>query len=532
VVDLTGLAETAPEDPEAEFVDINGSNEIVVSLQENNHIAIIDGATGKVTAHFSAGTVDLDGVDAADDGAIAFTGSLAGVKREPDAVKWLDDDRFVAANEGDYDGGSRGFTIFNRDGTVAHESGLSLEYALAAIGHYPDKRSDAKGVEPEGAAVATFDGTRYMFIISERGSAIGVYEDTGAAPRLVQVLPSGVSPESAVAIPGRNLLVSANEADLGEDGLARAHVMIFERAEGTPAYPQLVASANADGTPIGWGALSGLFADPEQSGILYAVNDSVFGMQPTIYTIDANRTPAAITAATRITRNGQPAQKLDIEGIVGDGNGGFWLASEGRTDRLVPHALYRVNAEGEIKKEVGFPPELLAHEKRFGAEGITMTGEGDNSRLWIAMQREWGDDGKDTVKLVSYTPATDEWGAVGYGLDKAESGWVGLSEITAHGDHVYLIERDNLIGEAARIKKLYRVAVSGLQPAPLGGTLPMVAKEEVRDLIPDLKALNGYVVDKVEGFAIDASGTGYVVTDNDGVDDSSGETYFFSIGAM
>ena len=54
----------------------------------------------------------------------------------------------------------------------------------------------------------------------------------------------------------------------------------------------------------------------------------------------------------------------------------------------------------------------------------------------------------------------------------------------------------------------------------------------VRDLIPDLQALNGYVVDKVEGFAIDAAGEGWVVTDNDGTDDSSGETLFRSVGKI
>ena len=36
----------------------------------------------------------------------------------------------------------------------------------------------------------------------------------------------------------------------------------------------------------------------------------------------------------------------------------------------------------------------------------------------------------------------------------------------------------------------------------------------------------------VEGFAIDAAGEGFVVTDNDGVDDSSGETLFWSIGKI
>lgn len=67
-------------------------------------------------------------------------------------------------------------------------------------------------------------------------------------------------------------------------------------------------------------------------------------------------------------------------------------------------------------------------------------------------------------------------------------------------------------------------------PAPLGGGLPVVTKEDVRYLIPDLLSLNGYVVDKVEGRAIFEDGTAWISTDNGGVDDSSGETYFWSPG--
>ena len=74
--------------------------------------------------------------------------------------------------------------------------------------------------------------------------------------------------------------------------------------------------------------------------------------------------------------------------------------------------------------------------------------------------------------------------------------------------------------------------VSELVPAEIGGDYPVVTKTEVRDLVPDLLSTNGYVLDKVEGFAIDAAGEGFVVTDNDGVDDSSGETMFWSIGTM
>ena len=36
----------------------------------------------------------------------------------------------------------------------------------------------------------------------------------------------------------------------------------------------------------------------------------------------------------------------------------------------------------------------------------------------------------------------------------------------------------------------------------------------------------------MESLAIDAQGTGFVITDNDGIDDSSGETFFWSIGAL
>jgi len=69
-------------------------------------------------------------------------------------------------------------------------------------------------------------------------------------------------------------------------------------------------------------------------------------------------------------------------------------------------------------------------------------------------------------------------------------------------------------------------------PAPLGGALPVVSKELVRDLLPDLTSTGGYVLDKVEGLAIMSDGTAFVSTDNDGVDDHSGETMFFSIGKV
>ena len=136
------------------------------------------------------------------------------------------------------------------------------------------------------------------------------------------------------------------------------------------------------------------------------------------------------------------------------------------------------------------------------------------------------------VKLVAYNTESEEWGAVHYPLEPRGAGWVGLSEIVAHGDYVYILERDNQIGEAAKLKKIFRVPLSDLKPAPLGGKLPVVRKEEVKDLLPELRALNGYVVDKVEGLAVDSTGNWFAVTDNDGVDDSNGETLFLKLGKL
>ena len=522
-VNMSGIATIGSNDPEPEFVDINHLGETVVTLQENNHLAVVN-RQGEIISHFSAGSVNLTQIDTLDDRAsLDFTGSQSNRLREPDGVQWLNNNLFAIANEGDMDGGSRGMTIFHKDGTLLFESGASFEHAVVQIGHYPDKRSDAKGVEPEGMEFAHFEGTPFVFLLSERASVIGVYDvSVPTQPLLTQLLPSGISPEGVIAIPERNLLATANEADLVEDGGARAHVMIYEYQDAPAQYPTLTSAGAKE--LIGWGANSGMVAGAD--GMIYAVNDSFYGYQPSIFVINPRTQPAQILRRIPVTRAGHPAQKLDLEGITTDGKGGFWLASEGRTDRLIPHALYHVNASGEIQAEVSLPEELLQYEIRFGFEGITRVGDW----LWMAVQREWKDDPKGLVKLVAYNTQSKEWGAIHYPLDSVSHGWIGLSEINAFGDYVYLIERDNQIGEAARIKQVTRVPISQMVPAKLGETLPVVTKEVVRDLIPDLQGFGGYVVDKVEGLAITPASDIYVSTDNDGVDDSSGETFFWSIG--
>lgn len=170
-LEVTGLAAIAGEDPEPEFVDINAAGEIAVTLQENNHIVVLSKDGGEIS-HFSAGSVDLTGIDTRDERcAIRFTDSQPGRLREPDAVPWIDNDHFAVANEGDLDGGARGFTIFAKDGSVIYESGPSFEHAVARMGHDPDKRSDAKGVEPERMEFAAINGRPTLFVLADGRSS-------------------------------------------------------------------------------------------------------------------------------------------------------------------------------------------------------------------------------------------------------------------------------------------------------------------------------------------------------------------------
>ncbi len=80
-----------------------------------------------------------------------------------------------------------------------------------------------------------------------------------------------------------------------------------------------------------------------------------------------------------------------------------------------------------------------------------------------------------------------------------------------------LVERDNQGGPDARIKRLYRIDLTG---AADGATL---TKTLMRDLINDLKVPGGQVPEKIEGAARLANGNVLIVNDNDGVDNNSGE---------
>ncbi|SDF13702.1 hypothetical protein SAMN05660485_02647 [Blastococcus fimeti] len=216
-VELTGLEGALyPEDPEPEYVDIDRRGIAAVTLQENNAVALVDLASRRVVDSFSAGTVTRDDADTSDDGVVRFEDDLV-APREPDAVQWSRDGNLVTADEGDLaeePSGGRGWTVLSPEGQVVFTSGGSAEQALAAVGRYPDDRSDDKGAEFEGAEVASLRGTDYAFIGSERGDSVLVYDVRDESrPELLQVLPTGEAPEGLLAVQRKHLFLTSNEDD-------------------------------------------------------------------------------------------------------------------------------------------------------------------------------------------------------------------------------------------------------------------------------------------------------------------------------
>ncbi len=503
----------------------------------------------------------LNGVDAVEDGVISLTDVLPNVRREPDAVAWtpgpLGTFQIATANEGDLFGGSRGFSIFRPNGSVAFDSGTSFEELAVRHGHYPEGRSDAKGTEPEAILYARFGFEDYLFVGSERGNFIAVYTlDFFGRPKFEQLLPGPQGPEGLLAIPDRNLLIVSGETDL-EGVAARSTVMIYQLKRGQPTYPQILSDEDG-GSPIPWSALSGMVGVPGRPNSLLAVWDAAYA-ESNILRIDVSDKPAVVTDSLTInpgrsapattTRKGSPLRQTRP----------LWVASEGNASDTIPNRLLKLDSNGNVLAEIGLPANIIACRAATtgtvprrtlgsGFEGVTvLPGPGNSYRLAVAQQRGWNytsaglcetldDDGggfntlgePKWTRIWIYDPVANTWSHIFWELAPLppNAAWVGLSEITAlPGGNLVLVERDNLTGDFAALKTLVQVAGG----TPAGGLISHGSKA-VYDLLPHLRATNGWITDKVEGVAVTQTGRTYVSTDNDGLDDWSGESWFFGLG--
>lgn len=135
-----------PSDPEPRSVDINDNNVAVITLPVNNAIVLIDCKKKSVFNSFTAGSTSVSNVDIISNKVVENTGTRT-AKREPDGVAWIDGCHIVTADRGDFQGGTRTFTIFDfYDGSIEFSSGNELDIIATKYGAYPELNS-ARGNE-------------------------------------------------------------------------------------------------------------------------------------------------------------------------------------------------------------------------------------------------------------------------------------------------------------------------------------------------------------------------------------------------
>jgi len=552
-VNLTGLdGITFPTDPEPEHVDINENNKCVITFQENNGIAIVDLETKMVDISFSAGVVHLENVDLTEDSIINQSESIGDIVREPDGITWIGKNFFATADEGDLDGGGRGYTIFNKCGDVI-ASVNDLDQIAAAVGHYPDGRSDSKGVEPEKVHWERIGGSSFLFVNVERASLTMIFDVKDVYnPKLHQVLPTGVKPEGINTIKSRKLLIiSAEEDDREEKTRSSISIYAYKR-EGKPIYPTLYSpfEQGSLNPPIPFSALSGLSADPEFPHILYSVEDNFFAKNR-ILKINVKKksqhfwasSAAEVVKEVYITDargklndvapalvNNDTTVHLDQEGIVTVRHG-FWIVSEGSGggDAIESeNYLVRTTRSGVITGVFSLPVEVSAKQIEYGFKGVAMY----ENKLIVVFERAWTEELHPRLGI--FDLATFSWDFVFYPLDSPTSpngGWVGLYDISSVGGGDFLVlERDNQGGPDARVKRIYKISLGNAWDGYVSGET--ITKELYVDMLlsENLPMRNGSIYDKTEGLTVTKTGDVWIVNDNDGVDNGNGEIGLISIG--
>ncbi|MFK8025400.1 MAG: esterase-like activity of phytase family protein [Ilumatobacter sp.] len=460
-------------DLEPEFVDINDRNRAVVTFQENNHLAVVNLYTGETVSEFSAGSAELTDVDTDEDDLIDLASAIV-KRREPDAVAWVDANFFVTANEGDYEdengeeGGSRGFTVFHRDGTVVVESGWTYKHLLVAAGDYNEGRSEYKGVEPESVEVGVYGDRTLLFVGSERSNVVGVYDlEDPAAPEFLQLLPTGIGPEGVKAIPQRGLLAVSTESDVADAGIPTM-INIFQTERPPSLYPTIVSADDENGLPIPWVALSGLAADPVDPSVVYAVNDSLFAAG-FVYSVDVSTTPATIVDRLEVT--GEPGAEI-VSVVIQRA----W-PDEGDTDE-VETKIGRYDVASGTWGFVHYPLEAEGAGGWIGLSELTLLPDG--TFAVIERDKGWGPTTGPIAELKAV-----------YGVD------LDASEFRAFDDPAGLVTIDKTL---------------------------------LADLLPAIEENSIWTAEKLEGLAVTSDGQVYAVTDNDGVDDAPGETVFLRLG--
>ena len=202
--------------------------------------------------------------------------------------------------------------------------------------------------------------------------------DTGGDPELLQVLPSGVGPEGFVAIPSRNLFVTANEVDLAEDGLARVacHALRARRRRRRPIRRSSRPTATARRSA---GARSPVSPPtPTPPGILYAVSDSVSPVRRDLHD-RRDREAGAITSKLIVTRDGAAGAEARPRGHRARRRGRLLARLRGQHATARPACALPRRCRRRDRGRDRLPAALLARRDQLRLRGRRAIGSGDDT---------------------------------------------------------------------------------------------------------------------------------------------------------
>ncbi len=590
-IQLTGIAELYSADPEPESVDINSDNIAAITLQENNHIVLIELSSGEIINHFSAGSQTLTGIDTVADKHIDYTDTLSDQRREPDGIQWLNNQYVITANAGDLSGGTRDLSIYNTAESQQTPTNHRVEPLLAALGHHNDLHSPDFGNQPNHIIVATYLQQKYAFISSRYGNAVFVHtidevdNVASISPEPYQVLPTPAQPSGLLAIPKRNMVVVTGQTD-DQSKNVRSAISIYQLQKAISSYPRLISSPQEnDNSPIAWGALSGLSTHPGNNDIAYSVADN--SIQPSrFYTLDIDlyTTPPQVTQeillldTSDIIKGISPALvnsdntvNLDLEGITYIDDDNIWLVAEGQGDKsdanTTKNLILKIDINGNISDIVHLPTLTNDRQLSHGLSGITHMNLNINDTpstyLYVSFQRAWSGDKEGHTRIGQYELKPDRanqetneehWGFYSYPLETPtntkNNEWVGVSAIAnIDNNYIAVIERDNQAGRSAEYKRLYRFStIAAFDPNEPSAnqarittgteqegtpTFPILKKLLVKDLTGIRAIYGGQTLEKIEGLGVDLnSGTAWIVNDNNASSVGNGETQLIRHGFL
>lgn len=369
-----GAVNLAPEN-----IDIDAANRAALGFQSLEAVAVVDLATGATLDIFDLGTsTRVYDAGSADNGVFTPGAVSTSGPRAPDGIAMYDG-YLLTPNE---EGGARSWSVFDENGTVVFDSGAELEQRHSYQGSY--RENDPEFEQVETGVFGSGAGTEpFAFVGAERWGTISTYRiDDPAAPRLTQIFGSNVEnddprPEGIVAVPGRDLVVVANEDE--------SSIVIFRRVAERRATDEPTLTSHVAGSKeiTGWAA-----AGPDS---LVAVS-----LGRRLLRASVTPTEVVVDGSVAVTGVDTPLATLETDAVaVEPRSGAVWLpltvafASQGDP---VEDTIARVDAAGRAVETLDLSPGVLDTDSRIQAIAAS------TGTLWAVTQSRR--DG--TQRLLAY----------------------------------------------------------------------------------------------------------------------------------